>query len=375
MTNIKNIITFMFLWLFALQNNHAQQLFYSQLLNDLYNALPKTCKIETHPTDTILFCKDIIKGNTFPIVYNWDENKVLTHIGCRFMFGIDTLITNHVVVKFIEREILNLLISKNIDRLISAYKENGLVISLNNIPVKRNFYQHKHDLLQFVKDISEIAVSDDNRRYEVLLTSVSGDRLSFHFEADSELISGMDKKERDISLALQLKNHRVTQAHMLSVDSGYLKLLRDSLYVDKGNSYMIPQINNNLYYVKADSTYNLAFEKSLIAETFANAMLVPAKNKYTINIAHRIYSEITMQYSVNSFDFDDFFLRDYERYFGVESLAEEKLTGTLILHNRYFRCIHLIYVSVKLEDLLNGDTVDMELYSNIPQHNIGNLLD
>jgi len=136
---------------------------------------------------------------------------------------------------------------------------------------------------------------------------------------------------------------------------------------------MIPQINNDLFYVKTDGVYNFAFDKSLIAESFANALLVHVKNNYKINITQRMYGNVVKKYTVNSRDFDDYFRRDYDRYFGIESLKKEKLTGTMILSNRNEENIHLAFVSISLDDLINGGTMEMQLYSNIPQQNIKTL--
>jgi hypothetical protein len=147
----------------------------------------------------------------------------------------------------------------------------------------------------------------------------------------------------------------------------------DSVFVNKGDSFLIPQINNDIFYTKIDSTYSLVFDSLLLAETFANTLVVPANKSYVINITHRMYGKVVKKYTVNSRDFDDYFLHDFDRYFGVETLEKEKLTGTLILNDRNAGSIHLAFVSVTLDNLLNGGTMEMQLYSNIPQQNIKTL--
>ncbi|MDR0537612.1 MAG: hypothetical protein LBH04_06175, partial [Tannerellaceae bacterium] len=113
-------------------------------------------------------------------------------------------------------------------------------------------------------------------------------------------------------------------------DYSYFRLLRDSIYVDKGSEFIIPQINNDLFYLKEDSIYTLA--------------------------------------------------RDYEPYFGIETIgyteagrAQSLLTGTLILRDRNTSSIHLAYITVSLDNILNGGTMEMQLYSNIPFHNLQSL--
>jgi hypothetical protein len=352
----------------------AQEMFYSQLLQNLYYSLPETCKIDSNTTDTIVLCRGIVPDNTVPLVYCFDENKILEHIGYRFLQNSDSVMLNNAIVRFIERELFALLLTGDINQTLISHRENGLSILLNDKPIRQSILQDKQTLLNLLKNNQGIAINFvDGKKYEVSLLFDKEQKLSFRFPADSELITGMDKKERDIRLAVQLKNHRVTKNGVSTPDYSYLQQLRDSIYVEKGSSFMIPQINNDLFFVKADSTYNLAFDKSLIAESFANALLVPVKKNYKINITHRMYGKTVKKYTVSSRKFDDYFQRGYDRYFGVESLEKEKLTGTMILNDRYAGCVHLAFVSISLGDLLNGGTMEMQLYSNIPQHNIKTL--
>jgi len=362
----------------AILNGYAQQIFYSQSLQNLYWSLPETClATNTTMTDTVILCSDMVEGDIVPIIYHWDEDHVLEHIGCKFLQNDsvpnDSVPVNDVIVRFIERELLAALLSSDINQKLITYRENGLSVLLNNAPIKQSLLQDKRQLLKLIKSNNGIEINFDGKEYDVILFCTDKQDLSFHFKADSELLTGMDKKERDIQLAMQLKNHCAAKDRIILPDYDYLQLLHDTIYVDKGNSFMIPKINNDLFYVKADSAYNLALDKSLIAESFANALLVPVKNNYKINITHRMYGKVVKKYTVNSRDFDDYFLRDYDRYFGIESLKKEKLMGTLILSNRNEGCIHLAYISVSLDDLLNGGTMEMQLYSNIPQQNIKTL--
>jgi hypothetical protein len=355
-------------------SGNAQQVFYSQQLQNLYRLVPNVCIIDTDITDdTVVMCHNVVQDDTVLLIYHWDENRVLEHIGCQFLQN-DSITINNVIVRFIERELLAILLSCDIKQTLVSHRENGLSVLLNNVPVSQHLLQDKRQLLNLIKHNNGIAINYDNKKYYgVTLFSVDKQELSFYFRPDSELLTGMDNKEQEIRLAVQLKNHKAKLDSIVSPDYSYLQLLRDSVYVKKGSSFMIPQINNDLFYIKADSVYNLAFDTSFIAESFSNALLVPAMNDYTINIMHRMYGKIVKKYTVCSRDFYDYFSHDYDCYFGIESLEKEKLTGTLILNDRNAENIHLVYVSVTLYDLLHGGTLEMQLHSNIPQHNIKSL--
>jgi hypothetical protein len=372
---MRKIVVIILFGIFALPKGNAQQVFYSQSLQNIYWSLPDDCRdmaCRVSTMNIVVLCHDMVQGDAVPLIYRWDENRVLEHIGYRFLQS-DSITINDVIVRFIERELLAMLLSNDINQTLISYRENGLSVLLNDKPIKQSVLQNKQSLLDLLKNNQGIAINYEGKKYEVSLFLDKKQKLSFYFPADSELLTGMDKKERDVRLAIQLKNHCTAQGKVNSPDYSYLKLLRDTVYVNKGSSFMIPQINNDLYYVKADSTYSLAFDKSLIAESFANALLVPAGNNYTINITHRMYGGVVKNYTVNSRDFDDYFLHGYDRYFGIESLDKDVLTGTLILSDRNAGSIHLAFVSVKKEDLLTGGTMEIQLYSNIPQHNIKTL--
>ena len=148
---------------------------------------------------------------------------------------------------------------------------------------------------------------------------------------------------------------------------------QDSIFVEKGEKFNIPQINNDLFYFKDDSIFTLVSDTSLLALSFSNALLAPTANHYTIDVKHRMYGLVVKDYSIDSRDFNDYFSHGYERYFGIETLDPEHLSGTLILYNRDEEYIHLFYVTTTVDDLVNGGRIMMELYSNIPQHNIESL--
>ena len=369
------IILYLAIRLLAVSDSFSQQMFYSQLLQNLYHSLPETCKIDTNTVGTVVLRLDEVSTGTVPLVFYFDENKVIEHIGYRLLPIGDTLATN-IIVRYIERELLSLLLTNDINQTFISYRENGLSILLNEKPVSQSLLQDKRGLLKLLKNYRAITINYiDGKKYEVSLSLDKEQKLSFHFPADSELITGMDKMERDIRIAVQLKNHKEKSDRVVLPDYSYLQLLRDTIYIDKGSSFLIPKINNDLFYVKADSTYNLALDKTLIAESFANALNVSVGNNYKINITQRMYGKIVKEYTVNSRDFDDYFLRDYDRYFGIETLEKDNLTGTLILNDRNAGCIHMAFVTMKLDDLINGGTMEMKLYSNIPQHNIKTLFD
>lgn len=362
------------------QSVKAQEMFYSPKVESLYKLVNQVCAMDSVCNNNMVFqCTELVKGDTVPVILCKDENGVVDHIGYRF-FPDSIRMVNISVIQFLEREMLTLLVTKDISAVLSAYRNAGFLLMVDDAPMGQKNLQNKGFICSMLKDCKGIALNRVGKDYSVTIYSSNGHRLSFSFPADCELISGMDKKEQEIRLAFQLKNHTAKTIDSLTPlpDINYLQLLQDdtyqdSIYVEKGEKFNIPQINNDLFYFKNDSIYTLVLDTSLIALSFSNALLAPSTNHYTIDVKHRMYGLVALDYSIHSRDFNDYFSRGYERYFGIETLEPEHLSGTLILYNRDEEFIHLFYVTTTLDDLVNGGKMMMELYSNIPQHNIDSL--
>lgn len=373
-SKIKVVVPVIFV-LLAFAKVNAQPMFYSQnVLQKLYEQIPGICRIDTVTTDTIVLCRNMVQNATVPVMFLFDENRVLEHIGYPFLSSDDAAaFNNHAVVRFIERELLAILLTTDVNQTFRAYRENGITVLLNDKPLKPSTIQNKESFLNLLKTCQGMIANYDGKNHEVVLLFKNKQKLSFNFPDDTELLTGMNKKERDICLAVQLKNHKAKPGCRIEPDYSYLQLLNDSVYVEKGSSFMIPQINNDIFYKKIDTTYSLVFDRRLLAETFSNALVVPCNRVYTINITHRMYGNQKKKYTVSSRDFDDYFRHNYERYFGIKTAEKDKLAGTLILLDRNVGCIHLASVAVSSNDLLNGGTMEMQLYSNIPIHNLKTL--
>lgn len=358
----------------------AQETFYSPKVDSLYKLVNQVCAMDSICNNNVVFnCTELVKGDTIPIILCKDENGVVDHVG--YCFLPDSLrIINISVIQFLEREMLTLIVTKDIGAVLSAYRNDGLQLMVDDAPIGQKFLQNKGLICSMLKDCNGIALNRVEKDYSVTIFSPNDHRLTFFFPADCELISGMDKKEQEIRLAFQLQNHTANTIDSLTPlpDLYYLQLLQedayqDSIYVEKGGEFVIPQINNDLFYIKNDTIYTLVSDSSFVALSFSNALLAPSTNHYTINVKHRMYGLVAQDYSIDSRDFNDYFSQGFERYFGIETLEPDHLSGTLILYNRDEEFIHLFYVTTTLYDLVNGGKMMMELYSNIPQHNIESL--
>ena len=372
----QKIVTGLVMLILATLNGYSQPLFYSQSLQNLYYSLPVACRAEHPVTDTVVSCAGILSGITVPVAYGWDGYGILAHMGYRFLPGEATQNFHPAVVRFMEREMLALLAVDNLEQKLTMNRDNGMLVALNGNTPQKSFYRSHTGLPLLLQRVSGMDVHyEEGRQYRVDLNCGQGQTLTFHFVADAELLSDMDKKERDDRIAAQLSHHRAKTKiqHIPACSDATMQVHNDSAFVCKGGSFIIPQLNGNLYYTKSDDELKLAFGINWITETLSNALLAPSERKYTMQVTQRVYGGIVHRYEVNSHDFFDYFSYEYERFFGIETLERDVLTGTLILANKNAGHIHLAYISVSVWDLLNGGTMNIQLNANIPQHNIQTL--
>jgi len=353
----------------------SQPVFYSQSLRKLFYSLPSSCSVNSPVADTVVLCTEIMQGITVPVAYCWDGYGMLAHIGYRFLPGSDTASLHPAVVRFLERELLSLLTTDDLKQKLTINRDNGLTLLLNGTTPPQGFYRGRNDLPLLLQKVSGMNIRlDEERRYRVDLNCGQGQTLSFHFVADAELLSDMDKDERDKRIAAQLSQHHAKATavlpHIPACNNVSLQPFHDSVYLCRGASFIIPQMNRNLYYRKTDGMPVLVFSREQVAESFSNAMLVPAISDYSFNIIQSLYGGAVRKYEVKSSDFYDYFSGDYDLYFGLEPPTGNKLLGTLILSNRNTSVIHLAHVSISIDDLMSGGTMDMRLHTNIPLHNI-----
>ena len=358
---------------------NSQPTFYSQSLQKLYYSLPQTCRLENPVMDTIVMCNSISQGITIPVAYNVDNYGILVHVGYSFLSNrVDTPFVHLAVVRFLEREVLALLIADNLNQKLTANRRNGLTLLHNGSTPRQNFYRNRNGLPDLLQRVESMDISyEDGIKYQVTLNCGQNQTLTFLFNADAELLSNMDKKERDEQLAAQLSQHKakaiIEQSHINIDNNASLQFFQDSVYIYPGKHYVIPQMNSNLYFMKIGDNFEIVFNSRWPVATFQNVMLSATGHDYTIRVAHRQYGWEIKRYEMKSRDFFDYFANDYDRYFGIETLERDTLSGTLILADRTAGNIHLAYVSINLWDLLNEGIMEMTFDSNIPQHNIETL--
>ena len=247
---MKRIVFFIIINYVVATNVFAQ--FYSEKLQNLYNLLPQSIRLDSTYCDTIIFKNYFIGGDTAKIVYEIDKNCFMKHCGYRFFNDVEAIDFGKNVVKFIESELLNLLITNDVQSVLTNWYEKKISFQFNNSFPNNDFFANKQQLLRIFNNAIHVNIDKKEQYFLVTLFCADSNRCHFAISINDELISGMNKKERDNFLSVQLISFTAKQNYIKEIDNSFLKIFKDSLFVYEGSYYMIPEINNNLYFQKND---------------------------------------------------------------------------------------------------------------------------
>jgi hypothetical protein len=375
-------IVFGTLALLASLTCNAQNLFYSHKNELLFESFNNVCKIDSIITKNHVFkCTELVSNDTVNIIIRKDDNNIVEHIGCKFL--PDSInIENKLITQFVERELLSVLLSDSVAETMKKNNDSGLFILLNDSVISLDSLANRSWFFNLWKTNSGIIIDRADKNYMVTIVCQNNQNLKFIFKADIDLISGMNKKEEEIQLAIQLSNYYADNnndtTHVSIPD--YMEyfytndsLSADSIFVVKKDSFVIPQINGDIYYIKNDTVITPIFDTTYTALSFSNAILLPLSHDYPLEIKHWMYGYKKQIYTMSSKDFFSFFSNDFDKYFGIETVDEDHLTGTLVFYNREAEYIHIAYISTTLANLMNCGKIYIELNTYIPQHNLRTL--
>ena len=367
--NKKIILYIILLGILTLTVVNAQTRFYSETLRSLYNSLPEICK-----QDSAINCKEIVLCDTVKLNYQIDDCGFIVHIGYKFFNDIYSLEDNRYIFQFLEREFLKWVISTNEDEILLKYEIDNVLVEYNGNPINVSFLKNKNDLVSFLNKTSEFHSVKINNRYFINITNFDKNIIAFNFPNNENLISGMNKKERDDLIYNQLRNHNASIDYKYDIDTTNIEIINDSIFIHYGSYYLIPEINNNIFIQREDSVFHIILNNyKFLNETFINTMLGLSYISYEYNIKHVKYGYDIVDYTVCSKNFYDYFSIGYNRYFGVETSSEDNLSGTLIFQNKDSEYVHLAYMQCTLDGLVNDNKIEVKLYTNIPRTSLVNL--
>jgi hypothetical protein len=327
------------------------------------------------PADSVFICRQIIKGKSFVVKYN--DKKEIEHLGISLFSPETKKMINLPVCNFIERMMLELVLQKTTSNIKWKLMHYGISLEKNGIEYGRQGFASLTRVLADIQYPTRFAINKDSV-YTALWEFGSGELLSMSFPASRELIFGTDKKESDESIGELFVNNDCGEIsnESDSISEQNVALISGTdLYLRKGSIFMINKINSDTYYQRSNGSYTIAFDSVYPRESLANLFLAKTiDTSLSLNITHRMYGEFTPEFTIPLNKFICLFNKGFTSYCVLYKPDFDKVQIALILHNADFNYIHLARIKTTKKQIFQKEGVlSVDLYTNIPLHNVKNL--
>lgn len=304
------------------------------------------------------------------------EKGRITHIGYSLFstqqrkgFGAD-------ICNFIERYLLELAIPTNdIFSASQRMKEDGVRVVKGNMELK--------DLRQLCADTT-VCINLQNLNEQTYTMGWRKDStwlyiLSFPIEYD--LMFGTDMDERERRLSEEVINSKIHNDSF--IDSGHydmVKAWQDNYYTLKGDSYLLANLNSNLYFTKnGEEKYIPIYNNLYPIESLANLLTSNLiDNDYTLEIMLRKYGFKTDTINVPLKQWISF-CKDSgcKPFFGIISFEKDGITTCeLIMHHDKMGYNHIMKLAFPMSNFESRKgRISARLNSYVTSSRIKNLFD
>jgi hypothetical protein len=253
-------------------------------------------------------------------------------------------------------------------------------ITLSNTGIRGGSVKNLTKLLNTMKEPVQFQLNHNDKRYQALWFFENGNGLEMTFPANRELIFGTNKKESDLQLSeflhVQQCPDSVTSRYYIpetSLDSVYAET---GFYVRKGGFFIVKQLNNcQLCARDTNNRFYPVFDARYPEISLKNLLLIPQlRSTLKLHITHRMYGRFTPEFTMSLNDLSCFFRNGFEKFGYVERTDKDILEATVILYNKQYNYIHMLFITVDTQTLFQADGVlKVNLATNIPQDNIKSL--
>jgi hypothetical protein len=350
--------------------------FSQKRLEDIASQLPPEFIFER---DTIILCPEVCLSKSLVIQYN-DKHQV-SHLGISLFSKETKEIINQPVCDFIERLFLELSLEKDNKLIVDMLDRNKIIFRRNGLNFGEGNVNSINKILQEIEEPAQFMLKKNEDSYSVIWEYGFEDMLVISFPLNRELILGTNKKESDNILYDQLQQENKCNGTsdikmFLSAGETLTSTENETVFINKGNTFMIKGVNEDTYYKKSDKGYELIFDKKYPKESFTNLILGHnANNSLKIHVKHSMYGNFSPEYEMKFSDFICFFRDDFNIFSASYQKGQDELKSTIIFQNKQYNYIHLLTINTSEECIFEENGVmSASFYSNIPQHNIKNIV-
>lgn len=365
-------LIYILLILFCASGSIHAQMFESQKLAELTELFPKNCLPQN---DSVFNCPQIIQKKSFIISYN--NKHEIKHLGISLFSPETKEMINLPICNFIERTMLELALQPSANDVESRLQQSGISLRKNGVEFNKGYFTSLHSTLDDMQNPVQFLIHKDSC-YTGYWKYENEDILSMSFPVSRELIFGTDKKESDQIIGELFSESSCDTANENSseFDASDLKLLNNSdLYLRKGSAFISNKINSDTYYQRSESKYQLVFNSEYPSESLANLLNARHGKTLMLKIIHRMYGGFTPEFSITLSRFLGMFNKGFSTFCILNRQNQDKIQVSAVLLNNDFGYIHLLRIKTTSHDLFtNNGILTADFYTNIPQHNLKDLL-
>lgn len=348
------------------------QIYASQKLAEIGGLLPKNCMPEN---DSIFNCPQVIQNKSLIISYN--SKHEIKHLGISLFSPETKEMINLPVCNFIERMMLELALQRSAKDIEATLQQRRVSLRKNGIEFNKGYFTSLNFTLDDMQNPVQFSIRKDSC-YTVYWKYENDDVLSMSFPVSRELIFGTDKKESDqltgelfsdcgCDMAIEKKSE--------TNDSDMILQDNSDLYIRKGSIYLTSKINSDTYYQRSESKYQLVFNSEYPAESLANLLTAKQGKSLILKITHRMYGGFTPEFSIPLSRFLCLFSTGFSTYCIFKRQNLDKIQVSAVLCSNDFGYIHLLRIKTTSGQLFTDNGIlTADFYTNIPQHNLKNLL-
>lgn len=307
----------------------------------------------------------------------------------------------HIGIPLFNEEMRKLLPSPIYDYLEFALLDHKYHINENTLQLQKiRFFNGSWADLEMIKPSYDCTIDNrDDKWYVIKWSYNSKEILSVAVPIDYELLANSSRREMEQNFCQGLKQYKPGKPQPLIVESDELESLhRDGLLIKKGDSFLMPEINNDIYFryeilresaettIRPKRSENITFEEEVPVllidedyprETWANVLLTSDHGGVNVSLSLELlyagYHKESIRVSLPQ-------LMGYCQsvgctpYYIYEGAKDNQGAAIMMMYNRSEGYAHLAYLHTPISQLADkSQTYTGKVYMYIPTSNISEL--
>ena len=217
----------------------------------------------------------------------------------------------------------------------------------------------------------------DGKRYLLQFQKDSTDIVSLSYPADYRLILGITMLDAEDMFEENIRKAELRKAEHFDIPAELLQQIGQSkVYLLQGNTFQIPELSGNRYYVKEGNGFNLLYSSDYPCETMANLLTgTEIESGLQISVVLVKNNFKTSTFTVPLRQLVGYCVSEgCTPYFGIISKEKDSVVCELFMHNEMLGYAHIAKLRFSPSALdKNEGTIYARMNCYIPLSNVKNI--